>query len=392
VRELRVRTCAIAALAVAGLVVAGAPATARSSDHRTPSHTSSHARVAHYGHGVSLPDHRHPATSHHSPKAGTPTTVATGLIGPLTFGVGAKALYVGQAFAGIVSKIPKTGDPTVVGTAATGADAAGVEVSRGALTWTERSGDPGVPPTASLLHRQTRDGTTTVDLLAYEQTANPDQSNTYGFRNLDPACSGQLDPMFQSYPGAIDSHAYGTLHARGATYVADAGANAILKVSAKGKVSTVAVLKPVPVVVPADAAAALGLPDCVVGKKYWFEPVPTDVEQGRDGWLYVSLLPGGPEDGSLGANGQVVKVNPRTGKVVTVAKGLAGATGLAVGPKGTVYVAQLNGNAVSWIDKRGTVRPLLTLTQPAGVEWAHGKLWVSTDVFGAGSIVSVKVH
>ncbi|RHA37639.1 ScyD/ScyE family protein [Cellulomonas rhizosphaerae] len=385
---MRLRTCAVSALAVAGLVIAGAPATARSSDH----HTSGLARVAHYGHGVSLPDHRHPVKSHHAPRAGTPTTVATGLAGPLTFGVGAKSLYVGQAFAGIVSKIPKTGAPTVVGAATPGADAAGVEVSRGALTWTERAGEPGAPPTASLLHRQTRDGATTVDLLAYEQTANPDQKSTYGFRNLDAACAAQLDPMFQSYTGGVDSHAYGTLHAQGATYVADAGANAIFKVSAKGKVSTVAVLKAVPVVVPAAAAAALGLPACVAGKKYWFEPVPTDVEQGRDGWLYVSLLPGGPEDGSLGANGQVVKVNPRTGKVLTVAKGLAGATGLAVGPKGTVYVAQLNGNAVSWIDKRGTVRPLLTLTQPAGVEWAHGKLWVSTDVFGAGSIISVKVH
>ncbi|ROS26015.1 ScyD/ScyE family protein [Cellulomonas sp. PhB150] len=388
---MRVRTCAVAALAVAGLVVAGTPATARSSDHPTPSH----ARVAHYGHGVSLPDHRHPVKSHHTPKAGTPKTVATGLVGPLTFGVGAKALYVGQAFAGIVSKVPTTGAPTVVGAAAPGADAAGVEVSRGALTWTERSGDPGdpgAPPTASLLHRQTRDGATTVDLLAYEQTANPDKVNTYGFRNLDPACAAQLDPMFQSYTGAVDSHAYGTLHARGATYVADAGANALFKVSAKGKISTVAVLKPIPVVVPAEAAAGLGLPDCVVGKKYWFEPVPTDVEQGRDGWLYVSLLPGGPEDGSLGANGQVVKVNPHTGKVVTVAKGLAGATGLAVGPKGTIYVAQLNGNAVSSIDKHGKVRPLLTLTQPAGVEWAHGKLWISTDVFGAGNIVSVTVR
>lgn len=387
-RAQRVRACAVAALAVAGLVVAGGPATAHSSGH--VSRGSSHG--VHFGHGVSWPDHRHPVKSHHAPKVGTPKTVATGLAGPLTFAVGPKGLYVGQAFAGVVSKIPTKGAPSVVGTAAPGADVAGVGVSHGVLTWTERSGDEGPAVTASLLHRQKGSRTTTVDLLAYEKVANPDQVNTYGFRDLDASCSAQLDPMFQTYTGAVDSHAYGTLDSKGATYVADAGANAILKVNAKGKVSTVAVLGAVPVKVTADAAAGFGLPDCVVGHKFWFEPVPTDVEQGPRGWLYVSLLPGGPEDGSLGANGKVVKVSTRTGKVVTVASGLAGATGLAVGPKGTVYVAQMNGNVVSSIDKHGKVKPLLTVTQPAGVEWAKGKLWVSTDVFGAGNVISVKVR
>ncbi|MEN0130643.1 MAG: ScyD/ScyE family protein [Brevundimonas sp.] len=386
---MRLRTCAVAALAVAGLVVAGAPANATSSGHAAR-HSTSH--VAHYGHGLTLPAHRHAVKSKHVPQAGTPKTVASDLAGPLTFAVGANALYVGQAFAGIVSKIPAKGAAKVVGTAAAGADVAGVELTPGALTWTERAGDQGPAVTASLLHRQTRDGVTTVDLLAAEKAANPDQVNTYGFTDLTPECEALVPAMFKSYTGVADSHAYGTLAAGRSTYVADAGANALLKVSKSGKVSTVAVFKPIPVAATAEAAAGLGLPDCVVGHKYGFEPVPTDVERGRDGWLYVTLLPGGPEDGSLGANGKVVKVNPRTGKVVTVAKGLAGATGLAVGPKGTIYVAQMNANEVSSIDRHGKVHKLLTVTQPAGVEWAKGKLWFSSDVFGAGKVSSVRVH
>ncbi len=52
-----------------------------------------------------------------------------------------------------------------------------------------------------------------------------------------------------------------------------------------------------------ESAAALELPDCVVGVTYAFEPVPTDVEVGKDGYLYVTTLPGGPESPALGARG-----------------------------------------------------------------------------------------
>ena len=61
------------------------------------------------------------------------------------------------------------------------------------------------------------------------------------------------------------------------------------------------------------AGGTVEAPACVVGEEYAFEPVPTDVEFGPDGWLYVSSLPGGPEDASLGARGAVFRVNPWTG-------------------------------------------------------------------------------
>ena len=62
------------------------------------------------------------------------------------------------------------------------------------------------------------------------------------------------------------------------TYVADAAGNTILSVKPNGKVKTLAVLPPVPVVITPEAAAANKLPACTVGRTFNFEPVPTDVE------------------------------------------------------------------------------------------------------------------
>ena len=105
----------------------------------------------------------------------------------------------------------------------------------------------------------------------------------------------------------------------------------------------------------------------MIGKTYRFEPVPTDVEVGPDGLLYVSTLPGGPEDPSLGARGAVYKVNPSTGKVWKLAGGLLGATNLAVGPDGTVYAAELFSGRVSVVTK-GTVTPFVEIPNALSVE------------------------
>ena len=104
--------------------------------------------------------------------------------------------------------------------------------------------------------------------------------------------------------------------------------------------------------------AALGLPDCVVGVTYAFESVPTDVEVGRDGSLYVTTLPGGPESPVLGARGAVWKVNPWTGHARKVAGGFLGATNLAIGKHGTIYVAELFAGQISVV-KNGSAKPYL---------------------------------
>ncbi|WP_421734904.1 hypothetical protein [Cellulomonas sp.] len=74
------------------------------------------------------------------------------------------------------------------------------------------------------------------------------------------------------------------------------------------------------------------------------------------------------------------------------ATGFAGATNVAIGSGGTVFVAELYANQVSSVSRRGVVTPLVSLNQPAGLEWSHGKLYVSTDVFGDGKIVSLRVR
>ena len=77
--------------------------------------------------------------------------------------------------------------------------------------------------------------------------------------------------------GPVDSNPFGLLAQAGARVVADAGANALLRVAANGEVSTLAVL-PRPVGGPAGTV----------------DPVPTSVVMGPDGASYVGLLTGFP--------------------------------------------------------------------------------------------------
>lgn len=387
-RHSRTLTTLTAALAAGGLLVAGA-AGASADDTRGfghPDSTSSSLRDGWQRHGHGGGHHGH---GRGTPVAGTPVTVAEHLIGPLTFDVTRQGLYVGQDFAGLLTFVAPGQAPTDL---AAGPGIAAVSVSERGVTWAEREGDQ-TQVLASRLMRRANDGTISqvVDLLASEQANNPDGGVSYGFTDLPPECAATLPPEFAPYTGAIDSHGYGSVTVGRTTYVADAGANALLAVDKRGDVRTVAVLPAALATVPAEVAAAFGLDPCVVGHTYAFEPVPTDVEQGPGGKLYVSTLPGGPEDGSLGPLGSVYLVDPRSGAVTLLATGLSGATGLAVREDGTVFVAELYANEVSSISRRGVVSTFVSLNQPAGVEWAKGSVYVSTDVFGDGKVVSVPV-
>ena len=175
----------------------------------------------------------------------------------------------------------------------------------------------------------------------------------------------------------------------GGWYVADAAGNDILKVSKSGKISTYFVLRPQKIVVTADVAAGVGLPDCTIGKTYAFEPVPTDVEVKSNGSLIVSMLPGGPEDACLGARGAVIRV-AGDGEFANLASGFLGATNVAIGKGGRIYVAELFANRVSVL-RDGVISTVADLPSPAGVEYANGTLYVSTDVFGNGSVVTIDV-
>ena len=172
------------------------------------------------------------------------------------------------------------------------------------------------------------------------------------------------------------------------TYIAEAGGNAILSVNAAGHIRTVAVLPAHPLVVTPEIAAGAGFPECTVGKTFNFESVPTDVEF-HNGSLYVSTLPGGPEDPGLGARGSVFKINPKNGNTRLIATGFLGGANLAISPDGTIYVAELFGDRISRVSKGGGV-PVAEITGPAGLEWWKGRLYVGADPFGDGKIVILK--
>ena len=322
-------------------------------------------------------------------------TAAEHLVGPLTFDVtGDGSLVVGESFLGALTSVPRGGTPThLVGPSPY--DIAAVSVEANQVTYGQTTLGPDGFPVASSLMRLGRDGSPVqlADLRAYEDGANPDAVNTYGIDlgTLTPECAATVPPFLAGGPGRLDSHPYGSVTRGGVTYVADAGSNNVLAVGRSGAVSTVAVLPAVTVPITAEAAVAIGLDPCLVGASIALEPVPTDVEVGPGGLLYVSTLPGGPEDGTLGANGSVYTVNPRTGAVTLLATGFAGATNVAVGPGGTVYVAELFGGRISQISPSGAVSTLREVPAPAGLEVAGGRLYASVDVFGDGSIVSFPV-
>jgi hypothetical protein len=219
-----------------------------------------------------------------------------------------------------------------------------------------------------------------ADLGAYEETKNPDKAATYGFTSIPATCASQLpaDGPPAQYTGLVDSHPYGSAIDGSTTYVADAGANAVLSVK-KGKIKTVATFPGVPVVVTAEVAASVKFPACTVGLTYVLEAVPTDVELGPDGKLYVSTLTGGPEDGSTGAVSKVYKVNPSTGKVKLFAENLVSATGVAVADNGDVYIAQLFAGDISRIKKgKSVAKSYYGAPLTAAVEWTEDGLYAST--------------
>jgi hypothetical protein len=302
--------------------------------------------------------------------------LATGLSGPLGLGVGSTGtVYVSQAFSGTLTAIGKGGTRTVAveeGAEITGVDANGV----GTLVYTTTvGGEEGV--TASSLKRVLPNGRTRAlaDVLAYERSNNPDAGATYGFQGLPPGCSAQLPPdLADPYAGIVDSHAYSVATVPGGWVVGDAAGNDLLRVSPNGRVSTLAVLPPQPVPVTAELAEGFGLPSCVVGATYNAEAVPTDVELGPDGMLYVSTLAGDPAPGS------VYRVHPGTGAFTRIATGFAGATGVAVAPDGTVYVAEMFGGAISKVVAGGP-QPVVEVSFPAAVEWAAGTLYATVDIF-----------
>lgn len=287
------------------------------------------------------------------------TTVATGFAGPLHLAVGPDGvLWVADAFGrGQIDRVdPLTATVTPVATDL--GFSPGVAVHGQQVFYTISSSPEegrGQGPTS--LQRLLPSGRTTqvADLLAYELAHNPDGQG-----------QGTADDA--------DSNPYSVLALPGRTIVADSAGNDLVQVAANGHVSTLTVF---PVSTAGDCATQ---PEN--GGGVGCDPVPTDVELGPDGYLYVSGL------GAF-AEGFVWKVDARTGAIVATLTGFPPLTGIAVGPDGSIYAASLLAGVLVRIAPDGS--RTVAHVPAADVETAGSVLYATTVSLrgDAGSVVRV---
>ena len=120
--------------------------------------------------------------------------------------------------------------------------------------------------------------------------------------------------------GPVDSNPFGLLVEPGSRFVADAGGNSLIEIQADGSMSVVATFAPTSSPAPFNTS----------------EAVPTEVERGPDGALYVSKLTGVP---FVAGNAAIMRVVP--GEAPTVfAGGFKTITDFAFAPDGSMYVIE----------------------------------------------------
>lgn len=330
----------------------------------------------------------------------TPTPLAGGLLSPLSVAAADDGtVWFSQNYAGTLERRTPDGSTRTVAKAPGDLELAGVAEEDGSVWYTVT----GAGHTVGRLHEMAPDGTDTVvaDLFAHEQQTNPDARFRYGFRSLPPECKQQVAAADRGpHGGAPETHPVATVRAHGAAYLADAAANAITVVAAPDLIGTVVALPPVRTTMTADYAEQNGFPDCTVGRDFWAEAVPTDVEEGPYGSLYVTTLPGGPGSTDGRPAGRLLRVLILTGQVVVVADRLDNPTGVAVSDTGDVYVAELQANRISRIAAgTGEVEPYAYQKFPGDLEWSRDGLLATIDVLSgtggpggdppAGQVVSL---
>ncbi|WP_449372371.1 ScyD/ScyE family protein [Arthrobacter psychrolactophilus] len=332
-------------------------------------------------------------SSHSTP---TPVTeVASQLISPLKVAFGSNGSFlVAESFVGQLNSYSAQGVKTSL-VNAPGQEIAGVSYLDGITYYFDNDQGTGPEPGGELLPARLmsldQQGTTRqiTDLSVFEANNDPDGATVYGVRDASAECLAQA-PYLQA-TGELFSHPYSSAPVRGGVYVGDAGANAILHVSNTGNVELVKALPAEAITIDASVvavAAQVGMvvPDCMLGLKYYAQPVPTDIEINGQ-WLYYTVLPGVPGE-SLGA-GKAYRMNVNSGTTQLLAQGLAAPTGIAVDKTNNVYVAQLLGDGVSVI-KNGQVSNVLPAALASDVEVGGSTLAALTNSLAetGGSLVT----
>ena len=305
-------------------------------------------------------------------------TLSSSFAGPLQFAVAGHHVVVADSFTSTLSEIGRKAPIATGPSSAAGGDLAGVAIdsSSRSLAYTTSNGDHS---STKLTILQRGHKPVVADLSGFEKTKNPDGKVHYGVDNPSECVIKALAPtgVPASYMGQVDSHPYAVAAlGHGAWAVADAGGNDIVKVDRFGHVSLISVLPAQPVKISQAFATANGLPACVVGITYKFEPVPTDVEVGPHGVLYVTTLPGGPEGPDSGNPGSVYRIE-HSGHPSRIATGFAGATNLAIDGHGTIYVAEISAGRISKVEC-GKPKTVAMLPGVVAVEFANGHLYAST--------------
>ncbi|KAA1417900.1 ScyD/ScyE family protein [Nocardioides humilatus] len=310
--------------------------------------------------------------------ASDPEVLARHLLAPLSLAVSKYDVsFVSQNFGGPVLRVePGHRTREVTG----GAGEVG-GLSRRGRTLTYVLTGEGTPEKAVAFVMTYKDGHSMKlgNLGRAETNRNPDGDVEYGFTDLDPTCADQIDQETFGPPvhnGAIESHPYASAKIGGTTYVADAAANLVWEVSSDGNVKVLSILPPLPGEIDAGVAEEYGLPDCTIGETVLNEPVPTDVEVGPDGMLYVTTLAG-----EFPGAGAVFSIDPSDGTTEPVVGGLFAATGLAIAKNGDIYVAMLFPNTILRFPAGSDIpEEFATINQPAALEIANGHLYATTNV------------
>jgi len=313
------------------------------------------------------------------------TVVAGGLVSPLTAGVRANGTaYISENFAGLLAKQRPGHKPRVVYHAPKGVEVGGVTAGARTVTFTLTKGaGPEAPATQSLvMHLRGGKATRFANTGRFERNVNPDAGVTYGFRDVRKRCLAKVPKRIPAhYTGVVDTHPYSTAVAGSTTYVGDAAGNDILRIGPSGHIKSIKVLPPVGLRVTAKRAKLNELPRCTIGHKYFFEPVPTDVEVDGSGDLVVTTLTGATEVPGFGGQSRVYTLHPNGSGLTMVASHLAGAVGVAIAGKGSYLVSQLNADQVSRVDAgTGAVSRYRKVHQPAAVERVGGKVYVTAGV------------